>query len=27
MMRRRHFTDDEIDALLVRNPARLLAFV
>ena len=27
MMRRRSFTDDHIDAMLVRNPARLLAFV
>ena len=27
MMRRRGFTDDHIDAMLVRNPARLLAFV
>ena len=27
MMRRRRFTEDEIDALMVRNPARLLSFV
>lgn len=27
MMRRRGFTDDEIDAILVRNPARLLTLV
>jgi len=27
MMRRRGFTDDEIDAILVRNPRRLLTFV
>ncbi|WP_119419115.1 phosphotriesterase family protein [Desertibaculum subflavum] len=27
MMRRRGFTDDEVDAILVRNPRRLLTFV
>jgi phosphotriesterase-related protein len=27
MMRRRGFSDDEVDAILVRNPRRLLTFV
>ena len=27
MMRRRGFSEDEIEALMVRNPARLLTFV
>jgi phosphotriesterase-related protein len=27
MMRRRDFTEEQIDAILVHNPARLLAFV
>jgi phosphotriesterase-related protein len=27
MMRRRAYSEDEIDAILVRNPRRLLTFV